>query len=102
MNAATQARDEAIDRVGEHANPTWKAKALAVVARLSRNCGEFTTDDVWEALALIGESTHEPRALGAIMQAARKQGICFPTETYIPSARTACHARPVRVWRANN
>lgn len=102
MNAAAQARDEAVERVGRHADARWKAKALAVVARLARNCGEFTTDDVWEALSLVGESTHEPRALGAIMTMARKKGICVPTDRYVPSERRACHARPVRLWTSSN
>lgn len=98
--AAQQARDEAIARVDAHADSAWRQRALQVVEYLAATRGTFTTDDVWEQLAVHGEATHEPRALGAIMRTAARQGICAPTPTYRTSSRAACHARPVRVWRA--
>lgn len=99
MNSAQQAGNEAIDRAMRHASPEWVACAEAAVRNCAENFNEFSSDDVWSALATMHQTTHEPRALGGIMRRAVKSGICFRTDTYRPSVREQCHGRPVMVYR---
>jgi hypothetical protein len=99
LAAAMSARDEAVTRVGDHADPDWVEQTLDVIYCLAVAQAEITTDDVW---ATVGEvaATHEPRALGAVMRQAARLGYVRASDRYIPSARPACHARPVRVWES--
>ena len=99
MTPATLARDTAMSAAERHADPEWLAAAAKAVRGCAAVYNEFTSDDVWSALALMGKSTHEPRALGPVMRAAVRDGICQPTGHYRPSVREACHARPVMVYR---
>jgi hypothetical protein len=96
---ALRAADEAVAQAEQHADDAWFEAALRCVSYLAATRVSFTTDDVWEVLnALPDVSTHEPRALGAVMRRASKQGCIEPSFSYRPSSRTECHGRPVRVW----
>lgn len=95
--AAMEARDDALRQVSDHADPEWFYHALHVVWCLAIQLEEFTTDDVWDHIGHAA-STHEPRALGAVMKRASSLGYVKATDRYRPSARAACHARPVRIW----
>ena len=90
-------RDEAIQRVDEHANDAWKARAFDAIARVARRRSTLTTDDVWAAMDGPA-GTHEPRAMGPMMLSAARAGLIEATESYVKSARVTCHARPLRVW----
>lgn len=90
---AEQARNEAIDRVRQHAPADWMADAASCARALAVTQPTFSTDDVWQ---IIGQPP-EPRAMGAVMKNLR--GWIEPTGEYVPSIRPKCHARPVRVWR---
>lgn len=94
--AAQKRRDEAIALVHAGADPDWFGKALGAVRVLANTRNRFTTDELWSMVP----SPTEPRALGAVMQEARRLGLVEPTDQTIPSARPRCHARPVRVWRS--
>lgn len=95
--AAMQARDEAVTRVASNADAEWVDHALHVIWCLAVQMDEVTTDDVWDHIG-HDYTTHEPRALGAVMKKAAGLGYVQATDRYRPSARPACHARPVRVW----
>lgn len=82
------ARDEAIARAEAHATEAWLAAAERIILAISAG-GEFTTDQVWDGLAAAGVTTHEPRALGAVMRRMAKHGHIGPTGTYRQSARGA-------------
>lgn len=97
---AIAAADEAIARVYENADVPWTVTALRVIAHVASTKGTFTTDDVWDELATTGASTHEPRAMGAMMRIAVREGLIVGTSTYLPSVRSTCHGRPVKVWEA--
>jgi hypothetical protein len=104
LSDARAARDEAIRRAGENANPEWSAGAMAVVCQLANKGSAFTTDDVHELLDQLVAAgrvarTHEPRALGAVMREAHKLGLIVPLDQWRQSKRRACHSRPLRVWR---
>jgi hypothetical protein len=88
--------DETISRAGEHADPQWMNEALQVVHYLAGTRSTFTTDDVWQRMS---QTTHEHRAMGAVMRDAQRRGWCIPTGEYRSSSRSEAHGRPVRVWR---
>lgn len=90
---------EAVERAGTHANPKWIMEADAVVSILCKIGDDFTTDDVWRLLRETGHVTHEPRALGAIMQRAAKDNYIRPAGYTRKSLRRECHRRPLTVWR---
>ena len=96
---ALAAQAEAIDRVERHADSDWKRHVLDVIWGLAAFRPELTSDDVWRLLD-DDLGTHEPRALGAMLKKAAAEGWVTATDTYRPSERAACHARPVRVWRS--
>lgn len=95
--AATTA---AINQAEDNADADWYAEALWAVLWLAKRKDYFTTDDVWEAMANIEATTHEPRAIGAVMRQASRDGQCTPTDYYNKSTRRACHSRPLRVWKS--
>lgn len=94
-----QRRDDAIDRVGEHADTEWKAAVALAIRFCAKTRDAFTTDEVWSLLT-GRDATHEPRAMGAMMQEAKRAGVIAPTKEWRESARPECHARPCRVWRS--
>lgn len=93
-------RDAAIEAVRNAASKDWRAAAHGVVKFLASTQDEFTTDDVWLYMDRFGKSPpREPRAMGAVIDEARKSGIIESAGRYIESIRPVCHRRPVKVWR---
>lgn len=91
---AAQLRDRAIDRAASGASQEWLQEAQRAVGRVARARQEFTTDDVWQ---IVG-SPAEPRAMGAVMRWAKKEGLCKATDRTRLSERRECHCRPLTVW----
>jgi hypothetical protein len=98
MNPGQIELDAAVARVEGHADARWKRLALSAIEYLARCRASFTTDDVWEMLGGLDVSTHEPRAMGAMMRQAKKKGWVVGSNTYRPSKRPECHRRPMMVW----
>jgi hypothetical protein len=92
-------KDRAIYVVGAFADQDWKKEARAAVRILCRTGDDFTGDDVWRLLAGVSASTPEPRALGAIIKEAAKDGLIHATGEYRKSIRKESHRRPLQVWR---
>jgi hypothetical protein len=88
-----------LEEVEAHANPDWKDEAARVIEVLAATRQNFTTDDVWQRLGHV--STHEPRALGALMKRAASRGVIRATDGWATSTRRECHGRPIRVWRSS-
>lgn len=97
---AQRVTEEAIARAQANANDEWMREVRAIVWRLARARTEFTTDQVWVQADRLEATTHEPRALGAVMRAAAQAGWVTPTDRVRNSVRPECHCRPVRVWRS--
>jgi len=95
--AAVAARDGAIAGAARAVDLAPLERIVLDVARTGR---EFTTDDIWAALGDDAERITEPRVLGAVMRQLAKSNRITGTGSYRNSARPACHARPVKVWRA--
>ena len=92
-------RDEAINRVEEHARVSWKGAALAAVWKLAVSRESLTDDDVWAAIP-EGVTTHEHRALGGTLRAAAGRGWIEVTPVHVKSQRPECHRRPIPIWRS--
>jgi hypothetical protein len=91
-------KNAAISRVEINADPEWMQAALKAVHTLAVSRDTFTTDDVWDALSNVKCTTHEPRAMGAVMRHAAREGTIEASPNYRTSQRVECHGRPVRVW----
>jgi hypothetical protein len=101
MTTATDTRNKAIAQVATNTDPAWAKQTLDIIKQTATDTFDFTTDDIWKALAAASLPTpHEPRALGALMLAAQRAGFITPTDRYRQSQRPECHARPIRVWQA--
>lgn len=93
---ARETTAQAIQRVGDHADPDWKIRALEAVRAVAERQTHFIVDDCWRFV----EEPREPRAMGAVIAKARKQGLIAPTSEYRPSARVTAHSNPRRVWKS--
>lgn len=90
----------AIRQVEQHADPQWLAAALSIIKRLCVHKLYLTSDTVWAGLADAGiPAPREPRALGAVMRTAAKDGLIEPTGRYVASERVECHGRPIAIWK---
>jgi hypothetical protein len=95
------ARDEAVQRVDQAADPEWKDYAYeAVLATAREKPGGFIVDDVWKHIPAGVEQPREPRAMGAVMRRAQKAGVIVPTDQYQLSMRITAHRNPRRIWVA--
>lgn len=101
MSAATEARDEAIQRVAFNAPRDWMEAAEKCVFEVALTADTFTTDDVMQMMTLQEyDFPHEPRALGAVMRRARRESWIEPTPEFRQSERVSRHAAPLRVWQS--
>lgn len=100
--AATAARDEAIDRVEENADPDWAEAAYLACCLVAEEEPLLTTDNVWQTLARLFPqyATHEPRAMGAVMRRAARDNKIQATNHYWKSIRPECHYRALMVWKS--
>lgn len=90
-------RDAALRDV-EAGAEKWVAAIVDIVRRLASGY-EFTTDQLWQVAIALGMKVGEPRAMGAVLNNARRVGLVEATGNYRKSERPECHARPVLVWR---
>ena len=97
MNAPTLF--DAIQAAEDHADDRWRLLAQQSLARFIATGRPFTTDELWAELDDLDAETHEPRALGAIIRRASRDGL-ITAVGYQPSTRSECHGRPIRVWRS--
>ena len=96
---SAQARDEAMVRVERNAHEEWKDVALEAVYQAALVNGKFIVDEVWRYMP-PDVSTHELRAMGAVMKKAAKAGWITGTGEYRPSAKVTTHKGLRHVWRS--
>ncbi len=87
----------AIEQVWEGAPGAWQIEALAAIEHVAWTTEYLTTDKVW-ATGL--KRPHEPRAMGAAMRVAAREGWIVATNKWAKSGQRVCHNRPMRVWRS--
>ena len=93
---AKAARDVALKRVSQAADPAWSERAYDAIVETARRLPEFISDDVWAVTDL--ESTHEDRALGPIFRRAARAGVCVKSDRVRPSVRSHLSGKPI--WRS--
>lgn len=98
--AGRQGRDEGMARAEGAADSEWKAAAIDAVEQLAHASAYLTSDDVWPLLFAQQLGTHEHRAMGPVMQSAKRLGLIEATAAFRPSTRAKAHAGPKRVWRS--
>lgn len=93
---------EAMERVDRNAKQLWKTLMLQTVMLTAKRIPSVTTDDVSDTWATLGYTvtTHEPRALGPIMNRAAKNGWIAKTDRVVNSRRASNHNRPIAVWNS--
>jgi hypothetical protein len=93
------AKLDGMRRARRNADPEWWAYMLERVTEVARHKPFLFTDDI-ERLRMTrqGPSTHENRALGPLMREAQKNGVCEPTDYWVPSSQRVNHRRHMRVW----
>jgi len=64
-----------LDEVAERANREWREVTRRAIEFLAGRGQEFTADDVWALIEPIGVTTHEPNAMGAMFNHARRDGL---------------------------
>ena len=103
-DAARVSRDEAIERVDQHAEERWLRTAKDALREVAKIRAEFTTDAVWGWLQKYHPELpppHEPRAMGAVMRwACESAHLIVKTDRTAPSVRERCHARDLTVWHS--
>jgi hypothetical protein len=94
------AKEEAVSRVEANASRAWLDAAWEALRFSSQHYREITADEVWALLWTDGVAApHDPRAMGAIMRRAVREGLLAATSEFRPSALPQNHRRPVRVYR---
>lgn len=90
--------DQSINLAGAGANSAWWVEARAALKFLCERGTPFTTDAMWYLLDHSTVKTRDPRASGALIRAACKDGLIRRTGEYHNSIRKECHRRPLAVW----
>ena len=93
-----EARDEAIDRVGNN-NAEGRDVAYAdAVRQLSQlpDGVEVSSYSLWPDLTIYQFTDN--RAAGAVTKALARDGYIKPTTQFKPSPRVGCHKAPMRIY----
>jgi hypothetical protein len=101
--AAEAAKKAAIEQVWKNANQRWIAFMVVIVHEICLHMERFTADDAYDLYCLNNDpdkpTTHEPRAMGAVMQICAKLGYCYKAGgATLPSRRKSTHTSPRYVW----
>jgi hypothetical protein len=100
---ADVARDAAIEQVEANADPDWKEAFYQAVETVAGRMEEFTADEVWEHLSTVPNvpKQHEPRAAGAVIVRAMKNGVIRAKPNFFQkSRRRSCHSSPIQVYES--
>ena len=97
---AEDAQKRAVDRVEAHAKARFMIIAYRAGVYLAGEPNPFTSGDLRDLITTHypGVSTHDDRALGAVMRRLSRKGLIAPTGRYIKSERRRNHNRPMREW----
>lgn len=90
--------DEAVERGYDHAKAEWKMQALDVLYNVCRTMQEFTVNDFREQVKQLEAKTHDNRAMGGLMNTAKRLGWIESSGKSIPSR--VGHLVPIAIWRS--
>lgn len=93
------AKQIGMERALRAANPLWWQFMMEVARETARAKPFFFTDDLERIRQeRQGPTTHENRAIGPLMIAAKNAGYCVPTDRWAESSQRVNHGRFMRVW----
>ena len=101
---ADDVKKAAMQQVEDNANEAWIDFMVDCVWDVCRSKLYFTADDVFDRYEEMPDpkpTTHEPRAMGPVMNRAAKEGLCIKANVPgLPSRRRSLHASPRTVWKS--
>jgi hypothetical protein len=100
VEEAHRQRDEAMERIEEHASDEWKSMVMDGLLALARSMEEFTSDDLLVHLGDPAGDVHDMRALGPMFRRANSYGWISATKRFVPCKRPSRHGAPIRVWES--
>jgi len=89
---------EGIERGYWNSNDEWRAMALEVVRQTCLEKPRFTVNDFRDRLEASGHQTHDKRAVGGIMRAAKAMKWCRTSGNVIESK--VGHKSSLQIWES--
>ena len=86
---------DALARVEQGSDPDWLDEAHRVLDNVISAGKPFISEHV---MARILTPCREPRAMGALIRQASREGRIKPTGRYVTGERRTSHCRPQREW----
>jgi hypothetical protein len=101
LDVSRAVRDASMDLIEGNTSKAWRDAMMGLTEEVAKIREYFTSDHVFYlASKRKMPFIHDRRAFGPIIKAAQRDGICQPTERFIPCRRKTRHAAPLRVWRS--
>jgi hypothetical protein len=93
---------EAIQKAKDHANALWMDTAYSVGVMHARRFPKFSSADIDIAMQhdFPGVSTHEKRAMGAVIRRLMRERVVEKTTEIVQDPRRNCHNQNKRVLRS--
>lgn len=91
-----EAAEKGIKAAAAKVGTAWMAMALGRLEVVARDREFFTADEVWERIS----APADPRAMGAVMRAAKRLRWIEGTGRYRTSGDKVCHGRKKEIWRS--
>ena len=100
MSRAESVKQMVMNISERNANATFIEIAMSAGTHLANQGVPFTSADIRDLMEkkFPTLSTHDDRALGAVMRKLSSNGTIRPTGRYVNSKRTRNHNRPLREW----
>lgn len=90
--------DAAIEKGLDATRAEWRAMALQELHKVCKSKATFTVNDVRDAVLASNIKTHDNRAMGGVMQMAKRLGWIAPSGQSIPSR--VGHLVHIQIWRS--
>lgn len=103
LPTAVEAKQAAIAQVERNANKEWLEAFRRALEKAARRKLRFTADDIWDDFErdYPQPAQHEPRAAGAVVVKAIKDGVIVTVKNmFWNSRRKSCHNRPIQVYQS--
>lgn len=96
--ARYETKEEALARVERNADAAWYEAAREACLSVAQMRPTFTSDDIWKTLEWRGVATHEPKAMGAVLNGLARAGLIRKTGRYVQTTRPQAHKRDIAEW----
>jgi len=101
FGGARQAKQEGMQRAWENADETWKKVMFSLLLEVARSKLEFTTDEIFVLYSKLENQpqTADDRALGPLMAAAVRAGVCRKVGPVVARRRSR-HQGFTTLWKS--